>query len=151
MYLRLVYKIDGYALLGNKIWAALREGNLSEIVKLYNTALAGIAYEDFSRNKRNEFWYRSMFVMLLRGAGIISYSEPHTIGGRSDVVIQFKDKVIVLEFKFAKKETDVDKKKAEGERQMHEKMYTETYGTEGRKVLYAVLVANDETRQIVMF
>ena len=151
MYLRLVYKIDGYALLGNKIWAALREGNLSEIVKLYNTALAGIAYEDFSRNKRNEFWYRSMFVMLLRGAGIISYSEPHTIGGRSDVVIQFKDKVIVLEFKFAKKETDVDKKKAEGERQMHEKMYTETYGTEGRKVLYAVLVANDEERQIVMF
>ena len=151
MYLELIYKIKNYVSLGDNIWTALEKGDLPEIVRLYNIALAGIAYEDFSRNKRNEFWYRSMFVMLLRGAGIISYSEPHTIGGRSDVVIQFKDKVIVLEFKFAKKETDVDKKKAEGERQMHEKMYTETYGTEGRKVLYAVLVANDEERQIVMF
>ena len=149
MYLRLVYKINNYALLGNEIWAALREGNLSEIVKLYNTALAGIAYDDFSLNKRNEFWYRSMFVMLLRGAGIISYSEPHLSKGRPDVVIQFKDKVIILEFKFAEKEIDIDRKSTEGEKQVQEKMYTEAYATEGRNVLYAVLVANDETRQVV--
>ena len=32
-----------------------------------------------------------MFVMLLRGAGIISYSEPHTSKGRADVVIKFNE------------------------------------------------------------
>ena len=148
MYLELIYKINDFILLGNEIWAALREGNLREIIRLYNMALAGIAYEDFSLNKRNEFWYRSMFVMLLRGAGIVSYSEPHLSKGRPDVVIQFKDKVIILEFKFAEKESDAAVKEAEGEKQVQEKMYRETYASEGRKVLYAVLVANDEKRQI---
>ena len=73
MYLKLIYRVEGYALLGNEIWKALRQGDISEIVRLYNVAIANIAYDDFIGN-RNEFWYRSMFVMLLRGAGIISYS-----------------------------------------------------------------------------
>lgn len=57
--------------------------------------------KDYDKN-RNEFWCRSMFVMLLRWAGIISYSEPQTSKGRADVVIQFKNLTVVLEFKLSK-------------------------------------------------
>ena len=148
MYLKLVYRVEGYALLGNQIWKALRQGDVPEIVRLYNIAIANVAYDDFNNN-RNEFWYRSMFIMLLRGAGIVSYSEPHTSKGRADVVIHFKDFIVVLEFKFAKTSADVEKMKSAGAEQLRERGYAEGYDSEGRKVASAVLVANDEARQVL--
>ncbi|MBR2209265.1 MAG: AAA family ATPase [Synergistaceae bacterium] len=149
MYLKLVYKVEGYAMLGNEIWKALREGDISEVVNLYNVALGGIAYDDYSKN-RNEFWYRSMLVMLLRGAGIISYSEPHTSLGRADVVINFQDKIIVLEFKFAKHNSDVEKMKREGEQQIQERHYAQSYAKSNREIITAVIVADGEKRQVVL-
>jgi len=148
MYLKLVYRVEGYALLGNQIWKALRQGDIPEIVRLYNTALAGVAYDDYSSN-RNEYWYRSMFVMLLRGAGIVSYSEPHTSRGRADVVIQFKNLIVVLEFKIAKDSSAVEEMKRVGIRQLQERGYAESYGGEGREIITAVLVADDEKREVI--
>ena len=149
MYLSLIYRVEGYVLLGNEIWKALREGNISEMAKLYNTALFGIPYDDYLKN-RNEYWYRSMFVMLLRGAGIVSYSEPHTSKGRADVVIQFKELIVVLEFKFAKSSSDVEDMKRKGLEQIYERGYSDSYDSEGRRIVLAVLVADDEERQIVI-
>ena len=147
MYLELIYNIEGYALLGNKIWKALKKGDIFEVVRLYNIALYGIPYDDYSNN-RNEFWYRSMFVMLLRGAGIIAYSEPHTSKGRADVVLQFQDLVVVLEFKFAKRSSDIEGKELEGLQQLNDRGYAKNYNIENRKVIAAVIVANDEARQV---
>ncbi|MCR4783587.1 MAG: ATP-binding protein [bacterium] len=149
LYLELVYNVEGYALLGNGIWKALRGGDLSEVVRLYNIALCAIPYDDYSKN-RNEFWYRSMFVMLLRGAGIVAYNEPHTSKGRADLVLQFQNLFIVLEFKFAEKSADVEKKELEGWQQIKDREYAKNYDAEGRKVIEAVLVADDERRQVQM-
>lgn len=149
MYLKLIYRVEGYALLGNKIWKALRQGNITEIVRLYNIAIANIPYDDYAKN-RNEFWYRSLFIMLLRGAGITSYSEPHTSKGRADVVLQFHNLVIVLEFKFAEHSTEVEEKKLEGLEQLQDRGYANGYDAEGRKVISSVFVADDENRQIII-
>ena len=146
MYLHLVYKVKGYAPLGNEIWKALNTGDISEVTRLYNIALSEIPYDDFPN--RDEFWYRSLFLMLLRGAGIIAYAELHTFKGRSDVVIQFEREVLVLEFKFAKNKAEVDKKKIEELEQIRSREYDKSYGTDGRKVITAVIVANDEARQV---
>ncbi|MBR1438884.1 MAG: AAA family ATPase [Synergistaceae bacterium] len=150
MYLKLVYCVEGYALLGNEIWKALRQGDITEIVRLYNIAIAGIPYEDYAKN-RNEFWYRSLFIMLLRGAGIISYSEPHTSKGRADLVLQFQNLVVVLEFKFAKDSNEIEEKKSEGLEQLQNRSYAKNYGIEDRKIISAVLVANDENSVIIPF
>ncbi|MBQ7193123.1 MAG: AAA family ATPase [Synergistaceae bacterium] len=150
MYLKLIYRVEGYALLGNEIWKALRQGDIPEIVRLYNIAIAGIPYDDYAKN-RNEFWYRSLFIMLLRGAGIISYSEPHTSKGRADVVINFQSIVVVLEFKFAKDSSEVEGKKLEGLEQLQDRGYADGYGAEGRKVVSAVFVADDEHRKVILF
>lgn len=147
MYLKLIYRIEGYALLGNEIWKALREGDTPEIMRLYNIALAGVAYEDYGKNV-NEFWYRSMFVMLLRGAGIVSYSEPHTSKGCADVVIQFKKLTVVLEFKISKTSAGVEEMKRIGAQQIQERGYAETYGGDGREIITAVLVADAEKREV---
>ena len=149
MYLKLIYRVEGYALLGNQIWKALRQGDIPEIVRLYNIAIANIPYDDFPKN-RNEFWYRSMFIMLLRGAGIISYSEPHTSKGRADVVLQFNNLAVVLEFKFAQNSSDVENMKRKGIEQMQDRNYVKGYDDEGRKIISAVLVADNDKREVVV-
>ena len=148
MYLKLVYRVNNYAGLGNEIWKALKVADITRIVELYNTALAEIPYDDYAKN-RNEYWYRSMFMMLLRGVGIITYAEIHTHKGRSDVLILCKDLVVVLEFKFAAKSSDVEKMKAEGAAQLQDREYTKGYEVEGRRIISAVLVADDELRRVM--
>ena len=149
MYLKLIYRVEGYALLGNEIWKALRKGDIHEILRLYNTALAGIPYEDYAKN-RNEYWYRALFIMLLRGAGIVSYSEPHTSKGRADVVLTFNNLVVVIEFKFAKNSADVEELKRIGAEQIRERGYADSYAGEGREIISAVIVADDEARKAVL-
>ena len=99
---------------------------------------------------RNELWYRSLFLMLLRGAGIISYGKPHTSKGRTDVVIHFQSNVVVLEFKFTEHSTKVEEKKLEGLMQLQNRGYANGYDAEGRMVISAVLVADDEQRRVVV-
>ena len=162
MYLDDVYHIEGYISLGNAIWKSLEDENIENLVKSFNLAISGIPYEDFSENnkleeslqeyldQRKESWYRSMFVMLLRGAGVIYYAEVHTFRGRSDVVIIFKNKVVVVEFKLAKNSSEVEKKRKEGEEQIKSRDYSSAYKGINKKVINLVLVADDEKRQIVM-
>lgn len=68
-----------------------------------------------------------MFTMLLQGVGFITYAKIHTHKGRSDVLILFKDLVVVLEFKFAKKSSEVERLKTEGEAQLQDREYTKGY------------------------
>ncbi len=87
--------------------------------------------------------------MLLRGgAGVTSFQESYSKDGRSDLVIPFDDKIIIIEFKFAQNSKEVDKKRLEGQEQV--KRYAESYQNEGKKIITLVLVADDEKRQIVM-
>ena len=148
IYFNDVYHIEGYVSLGNAIWKALEDENIENLVKSFNLAISGIPYEDFEN--RDEYFYRSLFVMLLRGAGVIYFAEVHTFKGRSDVVIVFKNKVVVVEFKLAKNSSEVEKKRKEGEEQIKSRDYSSAYEVNNRKVINIVLVADDEKRQIVM-
>ena len=162
MYLDDVYRVEGYTTLGNNIWKALEDENIENLVKSFNLAISGIPYEDFLENnkleeslqeyleQRKEFWYRSLFVMLLRGAGVIYFAEVHTFKGRSDVVIVFKNKVVVIEFKLAKNSSEVEKKRKEGEEQIKSRDYSSAYKENNLKVINLVLVADDEKRKIVL-
>ena len=98
---------------------------MSNAIHIYNLALKLVPYEDF--NTRNEYWYRSLFIMLLLGSGIITYSEVHTYKGRSDVVIQLEQNIYILEFKFAKDKTKFEQKKNEGIKQIKDNSYGDGY------------------------
>ena len=148
MYLDEIYHVKRYITLGTQLWEALSNGNIAQAVELYNTAIAGVPYDDFP--KRNEYWYRSLFIMLLKGAGIVSYAEVHTFRGRCDLLIQFKDLIIVLEFKFSEKSSQVEKKLNEGIQQMNTRDYSKSYVSERHRVITQILVADDEKRQIVI-
>ena len=158
LYLENMYNIEEYATLGNRIWKSLKVGNIENVVELFNQALKPIPYDDFSENKeknikdseseRGEYWYRSLFMMLLNATGLTAYPEPHDFQGRSDIVIQFEDSIIIIEFKFAKTSADVEKMKKQGEEQVAK--YAETYTNSNKKIITAVFVADDENRQVIL-
>ena len=148
MYLEHVYHVESYGALGSQIWKALKGHDIPKVVELYNVALAGVPYEDYA--DQGESWYRSLFLMLLRGAGITANGEPHTNMGRPDVIAQFPEQIIVLEFKYAKDSSEIDSKRAEGEKQIQEKNYARPYDAENRAVTTAVIVVNGEKREAVL-
>ena len=162
MYLDDVYRVEGYLTFGNDIWRALEEDDFEGLVKSFNLAISGVPYEDFGDvgnsddpagecpGRRREYWYRTMFVMLLRGAGVIYYAEVHTCKGRPDVVVEFKDKVTVIEFKLARDSSEVDLKRREGLGQIKSRDYVSAFEGSGRKVTSLVLVADDSKRQIAL-
>ena len=148
LYLENFYNIKDFAGFSNDIWESLEAENIPQIVSIFNEALKGVPYEDYK--DRDESWYRSLFLMLLSGAKITYFSEVHTFKGRSDVVITFKDKlVVVIEFKFAQTSKDVDKKRQEGEKQIKSRDYASTYKAT-KKIITAVFVTDDEKRQVTL-
>ena len=142
------YNINNYATLSDDIWESLEEENINKIVEIFNKGLKSIPYDDYK--DRDEYWYRSLFLMLLNVAKITYFAEVHTYQGRSDVVIVFDDKIIVIEFKFAKISKDVSMKREEGEHQMQNRDYASAYANLNKKVITAVFVANDEKKQVIL-
>ena len=143
----------------NELYQAMSSGDIVKAVELFNIALAEIPYdnprskkkdsEDKDKNEwRNEFWYRSLFMMLLRGADIISYAEVHVQGGRSDLVIQFSDITIVLEFKITDDKSTIEQKIKDGTKQIREKGYAKGYQSANRKVICAVIVADNSKGEV---
>ena len=142
-----MYHVSGFITLGTELWRALGSGDLDEAVRLYNTALSGVPYEDFK--DPSESFYRSLFLMLLRGAGMRALGEVHTYKGRSDVLVQFPDRAVVLEFKLARSAGEAARLRAEGQRQIEEKGYARPYDAEGRGVFSGVVVIDAGKRQAV--
>ena len=148
IYLDIVYDVKNYGSLGSQLWRSLKEGDVGEAVRLYNTALSCIPYEDFTR--QNESLYRSLFLMLLRGAGITANGEVHTHRGRSDVLVRFPDRVVVLEFKLARGAGEVERLRAEGQRQIEEKGYAQPFAADDRACTIGVIVVDAERREAVL-
>ena len=169
LYLYNIYNITNYVKLAYEILDSLKNGDMINVILIFNGILARIPYEDFSKEKisqetieslneeqrkifenlmysKKEKWYRSLFIMLLSVIKVEFYPEVHTNQGRSDVVIPFDDKIIIIEFKLAPTSKDVPAKKKEGEEQI--KKYISAYANQNKKVITAVFVANDEKRQV---
>ena len=146
LFLANFYNIKDDAKFSNDIWEFLEAENIPQIVNIFNEALKGVPYEDYKN--RDESWYRSLFLMLLSGAKITYFAEVHTFKGRSDVVISFKDKlIIVIEFKFAKNSRGVFYQRKKGKEQIKSRDYASVYKNT-KKIITAVFIANDEKRQI---
>ena len=148
LFLENFYNIKDDAEFSSDIWESLEAEDIAQVANIFNEALKAIPYDDYK--DRDESWYRSLFLMLLSGAKITYFSEVHTFKGRPDVVVVFKDKlVIVIEFKFAPTSKDVDKKRQEGEEQIKSRDYASAYKAT-KKIITAVFVADDEKRQIIL-
>ena len=68
---------------------------------------------------------------------------------KSIKALERKNRIIVLEFKFAKNKSEVEKKMSEGQTQISDREYAKSYGADKNfETLNSVFVANDEERCI---
>ena len=171
LYLNNIYNITDYIKLADEILVSLKNGDMINVMLIFNGILARIPYDDFSNGSikkktieslneeqkkifekiiysKKEKWYRSLFIMLLSVVKVQFYPEVHDFQGRSDVVIPFDDKIIIIEFKLAPTSKDVPAKKKEGEEQI--KKYIPAYENTNKKVITTVFVADDEKRQVIL-
>ena len=162
LYLYNIYNITDFIKLAYEILDSLKNGDIENVVDVFNGILARIPYDDFINDKsyektqksleknyqRKEKWYRSLFLMLLYVIKVEFYPEVHTNIGRPDIVIPFDDKTIIIEFKLAPTSKDVPAKKKEGEEQI--KKYLPSYSNQNKQIITAVFVADDEKRQIII-
>ena len=149
MYLSDIYSIKDCVEIGNNIWGALRKGDIQRIVDFFNVALSELPYDGLE-DQINEYFFRALFLMLLRCVGVIAYAEVHTFKGRSDIVIQLETQIVVIEFKFAPTSAEVDSKRKEGAAQILSRNYAKPYGGGSRKVSAFVVVADGQLRQAVL-
>ena len=143
LYLATIYSVPDYADESSTIRSALRDGDISGVVKAYDTILAPIPYGDFTRH--DEALYRSIFAAALRTAGITCICEPQSSMGRPDVVAILPECTAIFEFKLARSRDDAEKLLAEGKKQINEKDYAAPYSGGGlSKVVTAVVVIDAE-------
>ena len=70
--------------------------------------------------------------------------------GRSDVLIRFKKHAIILEFKFARKSSDIAKLRKEGMKQIEAKRYAEPFEIDQGTVTATVIVIDGINRKAVL-
>ncbi|MEZ4887118.1 MAG: AAA family ATPase [Chitinophagales bacterium] len=110
---------------------ALRMFDKAMFLKLLRSYFAVIPYQ--LRESANEAYYHSLFQMVFTLIGIEMLSERSTIDGRIDGVIEFDDKLYIVEFKFARKGT-MEKLMKRAMLQIKEKGYADGYAAKNKTV-----------------
>jgi len=103
---------------------ALSQKNLDEFIKIMKSLFAGIPYNLYIER---EAYYHSLFYMILSLLGVNIDIETLTDKGRIDGVLEFDDKVYVIEFKYAKKGSAIKKITKSAIAQIENKKYYEKY------------------------
>ena len=160
MYLTSIYQIPNYNSVGQRLWDAVRKGDMASLANELNSAIASLPYHDFSKkqksdkkkhqeSKRDESFYRSLLLMLLRGAGLQAHGEVPSCRGRSDVLITSSEHIVIIAFKLARTTKEITSKQREGEAQILASGHLEPYMAGNIPVSYAVFVVDAQKRQIV--
>jgi hypothetical protein len=102
------------------VYDALDNNNLSKLIYLLNDLFGSIPYDDYKeayrqdKSKKNlfkidfgEWLYRSSLFSYFRALKLRVYPEIHGSKGRSDLVIEYQNRFLVIELKvFRKNESD---------------------------------------------
>ena len=99
----------------------LEEGSVDDIIKLFNSALNTVSYDDYPI--ASESSVQNMLKLYLLGAHQEVLSEVHEAKGRADLIVNTEVKRIVFEFKYAQNETEAKAKLSEAVEQIKTRDY----------------------------
>ncbi|HAR79661.1 MAG TPA: hypothetical protein DCR21_02410 [Succinivibrionaceae bacterium] len=128
----------------------LEQGTADDIIKLFNEVLATLSYDKYPVN--DESVLRALLQVYLLGKEHDVRVEQHNSKGRSDILVNFPKRRVVIELKYTDKDSEEQNKLAEAEKQIIEK----GYGLENlcnRELLQIACVFNGDKnrRQITRF
>ena len=112
---------------------------LNEKKIIIKSLFAGIAYSVGAM--LNEAYFHSLFYVMVSGAGVFTYTEVLTSEGRIDLVVEFKDKVYIMEFKCNQSSKDAIE-------QIKGKKYHEKYFHTGKEINLVGINFSTEKRNI---
>ena len=128
----------------------LEQGTVEDIINLFNEVLAVLSYDKYP--VKNEPVLRSLLQVYLIGKNHDVRIEQNNSKGRSDIIVNFPKRRVVLELKYTDKVNSEKAKLAEAEQQIIEKGYgLEDLG--GRELIQIACVFNGAKtkRQISMY
>ena len=95
----------------------LQTEDLNAFFETINAIFATIPYT--LKGEPNEAWFHTLFYLMVSASGTHSQSEVLTSEGRIDLVVQFPDKIRIMEFKY-------NQSAETGLRQIREKGYADS-------------------------
>ena len=128
----------------------LEQGSTDDIISLFNSVLAVLSYDKYPVN--NESVLRVLLQVYLLGKGHDVRVEQHNSKGRSDIIVNFPKRRVVLELKYTDKASEEQKKLDEAEKQIIEKGYgLENLGDRDLLQIACVFNGDKSKRQITIF
>ena len=128
----------------------LEQGSADDVISLFNSVLAVLSYDKYPVN--DESVLRALLQVYLLGKEHDVRVEQHNSKGRSDIIVNFPKRRVVLELKYTDKASEEQKKLDEAEKQIIEKGYgLENLGDRDLLQIACVFNGDKSKRQITMF
>lgn len=123
----------------NRLCADLRQENLEAFMATVAALYASIPYT--LESKRDEAYFHTAFFLMVSASGTNAQSEVLTCDGRIDLVIEFADKIYVIEFK-CNQSADA------AIHQIREKGYDLKFKPSGKKIILMGIDFDTEKRNV---
>ena len=117
------YKEGIYAL-AKGVRDLLDAGDIEDIIDRFNSVINSVSYDHFPIN--SEAAVQNYLYLFLIGAGIEATTESHSSKGRADLIIETKNRRIVIELKYAQNETEAKTKLTDAVEQIKARDYGNT-------------------------
>ena len=128
----------------------LEQGTVEDIINLFNEVLAALSYDKYP--VKDEPVLRSLLQVYLIGKNHDVRIEQNNSKGRSDIIVNFPKRRVVLELKYTDKVNSEKAKLAEAEQQIIEKGYgLENLGERELIQIACVFNGAKTKRQITMY
>ena len=99
----------------------LQKGSVQEIVEFFNSVLAAVSYDKYPVN--SESVLRALLQLYLIGKNHDVRVEQNNSKGRSDIIVNFEHRRVVIELKYSKDGRDTDALMEEAVNQVKDKEY----------------------------
>jgi hypothetical protein len=125
----------------NDMLDMLRNGKIEEMIKIIKSMISKIPYQ---LHIPSEAYYHSMFYIIFDLMGIEMDMEVSTIKGRIDGVIEFNDKIYIIEFKYLSENKEVESVLNNAIKQIKTKEYYIPYTNKNKPIKYLAIGVNRE-------
>ena len=128
----------------------LEQGSVEDIISLFNEVLAALSYDKYPVD--NESVLRALLQVYLIGKNHDVRVEQHNSKGRSDILVNFPKRRVVLELKYTDINSEEQKKLEDAEQQIIEKRYGfENLGDRELIRIACVFNGDKDKRQITLY
>ena len=115
---------EGIYTLAKGVRDLLDAGEIEDIIDRFNSVINSVSYDHFPIN--SEAAVQNYLYLFLIGAGIETTTESHSSKGRADLIIETKNRRIVIELKYAQNETEAKTKLTDAIEQIKSRDYGNT-------------------------